>query len=106
MSGQFDRLRPRDAAAPAPAPRQGLGADREGKRALFSTEAPPVGAPQFGAVTVSCSACSATTVLTPRQALTAALPSVHLPLVKRGYPSWMRCPACGRRTWVRIGLRW
>ena len=29
--------------------------------------------------------------------------SVHLPLLKR-YPSFMRCPACGRRTWVRV--RW
>jgi hypothetical protein len=34
-----------------------------------------------------------------------ALPSVHLPLVRRGHPSWMRCPACARRTWVRLGLR-
>jgi hypothetical protein len=57
-------------------------------------------------VTVDCSACRATTVLTPRQALLAALPSLHLPLLKRDHSSWLRCPACGRRTWVRLGLRW
>jgi hypothetical protein len=107
MSGEFDRLRPRDAAAPAPSrgPGHGLGPDREGKRALFSADVPP-SAPQFGAVSVTCSGCQATTVLTPGQALVSALRSVHLPLVRRGHPSWMRCPACGRRTWVRVGLRW
>jgi hypothetical protein len=113
MSGQFDRLRPRNATpdpapppAPVPAPGSALSADREGKRALFSPEVPPVGAPLVGAVTVACSACAATTVLTPRQALFAVLPGLHLPLLRPDYPSWMRCPACRRRTWVRVGLRW
>jgi hypothetical protein len=104
MTGEFDRLRPHR-AAPAQKPRQAVGADREGKRALFSPEVPPVGEPPVGAVRVDCSACEATTVLTPRQALRAALPSVHLPFGKRNYRSWMRCPACRRRTWVRVGLR-
>ncbi|HEX2051633.1 MAG TPA: hypothetical protein VHJ34_13525 [Actinomycetota bacterium] len=27
----------------------------------------------------------------------------HLPLL-RDYPSWFRCPACGRRTWMRVHL--
>jgi uncharacterized protein with PIN domain len=80
--------------------------DPEGKRALFSPDAPPDRAPLFGTVTVACSACEEVTVLTARQAVLIALPSLHLPLVKRNYPSWMRCPACGRRTWVRLTVRW
>jgi hypothetical protein len=47
-----------------------------------------------------------TTVVTPRQALRAAVPSRHQLLVKRDHPSWLRCPACGRWTWARVGLRW
>ncbi len=42
--------------------------------------------------------------MTPRQLLMLALPSLHLPFVRRGYPSWMRCPACDRRTWVKVVL--
>ena len=40
--------------------------------------------------------------MTPRQLVSLALPSVHLPFVRRGHPSWMRCPACSRRTWVKV----
>jgi hypothetical protein len=104
VSGQFDRLRPRPGAA-APASRR-RPSDPEGKHALFGLETLPTRPPLVATVTVDCSACQATTVLTPRQALLAALPSLHLPLFKRDHWSWLRCPACGRRTWVRLGLRW
>ena len=107
MSGEgFDRLRRRGAEPAATEPAFGRGAaspqDPQGRRSLFSVAQQ---APALGAVTVDCSRCGQTSVATPRQVVGWALPSLHLPLVKRGHPSWMRCPACGHRTWVRLGLR-
>jgi uncharacterized protein with PIN domain len=98
----FDRLRPRTASLTPPAATTGADVDTEGKRALFSTAAPR---PATGSVVVECSLCGVATVLSARQAVRAALPSLHLPLVKREFSSWMRCPACSRRTWVRLRFR-
>jgi hypothetical protein len=95
----FDRLRPRvleGNTAPAPV------GDPQGRRSLYSVAAQP---PALGAVTVECSACQEASVVTPRGLVRLAVPSLHLPLLRRGHPSWMRCPACRRRTWVRVGLR-
>jgi hypothetical protein len=98
MSGpDFDRLRPRTPKSPAVRP-----ADPQGRRSLYSAVEQP---PALGAVTVDCSSCGRTSVITPRRLLGLATPSVHLPLVKRGHPSWMRCPSCVRRSWVRLGIR-
>ena len=101
----FDRLRKRgDASDGANARSTPTGVaphrlDPQGRGALFSvTEQPP--AP--GAVTVTCSDCEQTTAVSPRRLAALALPSVHLPLIRRDHPSWMRCPACGKRTWVKI----
>jgi hypothetical protein len=104
MADQFDRLRPRANGRPRD---NGLGrhADTEGKRALFSAGSDEPDVPPLGTITIHCSRCDSTSALTPRQALAAALPSVHLPFLRGDHPSWMRCPACGRRTWVRLGLR-
>ncbi len=96
MTDGFDRLRPRR-TGPASAP-----ADPLGRRALYSVAEQ---APALGAVTIDCSSCGQSSVVTPRALVALALPSVHLPLVRRGHSSWMRCPACRRRTWVRVGLR-
>jgi hypothetical protein len=106
----FDRLRPRSGS-----PRPGANAngvvprprpDREGKRALFSVDSPPAASPVArGGLQLTCSGCHTVTALSPRQALLAALPSIHLPILRRKYPSWMRCPACHRHEWVRIDLR-
>lgn len=95
----FERLRQRAAESPPTTVRP---SDPQGRRALYSVADQP---PALGAVTVECSTCDRTSVVTPRRLLGLAAPSVHLPLVKRGHPSWMRCPACGRRTWVRLGVR-
>ncbi len=99
----FDRLRPRS-AEPEPLDQAALSAppDQEGRRALFSDAAPPA---SLGAVTISCSACGEDTVVSALQALTLAIPSLHLPLIRRDHWSWMRCPACGRRTWVGLRLQ-
>jgi uncharacterized protein with PIN domain len=94
----FDRLRPR-APASISAVRP---SDPEGRRALYSVAGQ---SPSLGAVTIECSLCKRTTVVTPRRLVGLAVPSLHLPLIKRHHPSWMRCPACGARTWVRVRLR-
>jgi hypothetical protein len=98
----FDRLRRRSPGAAADPTIDDTPQDPQGRRSLFSVAQQP---PSVGAVTVSCSSCGLTSVATPRQVVGLAVPSLHLPLVKRGHPSWMRCPACGTRTWVRLGLR-
>ena len=104
MSGDgFDRLRRRNSEPAASEPAFGDGPqDPQGRRSLFSGAQQT---PSMGAVTVACSDCGRTTVATPRQAVALAVPSLHFPLLKRDHPSWMRCPACRRRTWVRLGLR-
>jgi hypothetical protein len=94
----FDRLRPRSAESG-----QSLGpSDPQGRRALYSVADQT---PSLGAVTIECSSCERTSVVTPRRLVGLAAPSLHLPLIKREHPSWMRCPACGDRTWVRVRLR-
>jgi hypothetical protein len=97
--GSFDRVRPRTAQAPPAAPPAAV--DVDGKRALFSA-APPV--PAFGSVTVACGGCGARSVLAPRQALVALLPSLHLPLLRRER-SFLRCPACARWEWCHLTVR-
>lgn len=100
MSG-FDRLRPR---TPEPVDLPDANAvDAEGKRALFSGGEPIV--PAMGAVVVECSSCGVETAMTPRQLVRASIPSLHLPFVKKDHPSYLRCPACGKRSWVRIRFR-
>jgi hypothetical protein len=94
----FDRLRPRGGTTSGPAP---LRVDPQGRQSLYSGSGQP---PAPGAVTISCSSCGEDSVVTPRRLLLLALPSLHLPLVRRGHPSWMRCPACHRRTWVKVVL--
>ena len=94
MSQTFDRVRTRAASDPSVAP-----VDVQGKSALFSGAAVT---PSLGSVAITCSECHAATVVSYGRAVKLALPSVHLPVVRRGYPSWMRCPACGDRAWVRI----
>ena len=75
--------------------------DPLGKMALFSSERRP---PAMGTFLVDCSSCRRETPVNPVQLVRSTLPfSVHLPLFRK-YHSFMRCPHCGRRTWVRI--RW
>jgi len=95
----FDRLRPRTTEAWSPP--AGAAADTDGKRALFSAGAPTS---SVGSVRVDCSSCGVTSVLGMRQALHLAIPSLHLPILKRDYPSFARCPDCHRFTWLQIKL--
>ena len=78
--------------------------DPLGRMALFSSVEPEPAAARR-ALVVECSACLSRTRVSAIEAARAALPfSLHLPLVRR-YHSFMRCPACGRRAWVRLAYR-
>jgi hypothetical protein len=103
MSGQpgFDRLRQRTPGDPVRRRRPTRAPDPLGRQSLYSVAEQP---PALGAVSVECSSCGQTSVVTPRALLRLAVPSVHLPLLKGRHFSWLRCPACDRRTWVRLGL--
>ena len=102
-SGGFDRIRPRGTQRDRPTlVAGGSGRDPQGKRALFTTDVQPAA---FGTATVECSSCEQTTTVTARQLARLSVPSVHLPVVKRSHPSWLRCPACGRRTWVKLRIQ-
>ena len=94
----FERLRPRGGTTAGAAP---LRVDPQGRQSLYSVSGQP---PAPGALTIACSSCRERSVVTPRQLVLLALPSLHLPFVRRGHPSWMRCPACDRRTWVKVVL--
>jgi hypothetical protein len=109
-ASRFDRVRPRtEPTDPAPT------LDAEGKRALFSST--ELSRPS-GGILVDCARCSETTALTPAAAL-RLFPALHLSVVvghgerqtavgllrRRGYGSWLRCPACGQRSWTRVTIR-
>ena len=81
--------------------------DQQGRRALFSGEgAPPPSSPaSTGAVVVDCGDCGERTVLSAASALQYVVPSVHVPYLKREHGSWMRCPACRKRTWVSVQIQ-
>jgi hypothetical protein len=109
----FDRLRPRTAIAEPVAPHH---RDTEGKRALFSPAESE--RPLTGGITVECARCNQTTSLTPTAALRAAFPALHLSigvsrgerestvgLIRKHHGSWLRCPACGHGSWVRVTVR-
>jgi hypothetical protein len=111
----FDRVRPRTPGSPPPTTPP-TGVDAEGKRALF-TKAADVAQPGVGSALVECSRCNARTVLRPMQAIRAMMPSLHLGLrighgddvrtvgVREDYPTFMKCPACGRPSWVRFTVQ-
>jgi hypothetical protein len=115
VSNGFDRVRPRTAAPPSMP--GSTAPDAQGKRALFSA-AVETERPSIGSVLVECSRCEERTVLGLAQALRAAWPSLHLALrlghghdvtvlgmSGRDYPSYLRCPACGRPSWVRFTVQ-
>jgi hypothetical protein len=97
MSQTFDRIGTHIADEP-----DGTPVDVQGKAALFSGAA---AVPSLGNVAITCSGCHGATVVSYSRALRLSLPSVHLPLLRREYPTWMRCPACLERHWVKVRLR-
>jgi hypothetical protein len=96
---------PRTPSVPDPEEPEDLGGrDPLGRMALFSSMEPEPEPSRAEPFVLECSSCLAETPVSAAGLLRAALPfSFHLPLVKR-YHSYLRCPACGRRTWVRVAL--
>jgi len=90
----FDRVRTRVESDASVA-----GVDVQGNSSLYSRDTVN---PSLGSVVVTCSDCHVATVTSYVRVLQLALPSVHLLMVRRNYPSWMRCPACDERHWVKI----
>lgn len=111
-SASFDRVRPREAR-----PRAVGTVDPQGKRVLFSAAAPVSNRPGTGSVVIECSDCRQRSVVSPLQAIRAAVPSLVLGLTvahgesshsvgvrPQGRSAWLRCPACRRRRWVQLTL--
>lgn len=98
----FSRIKPPGAAGAeaGPAPK-----DHEGRRALFTPDAVAPTIAGTGSVTIACSGCGESSVLTPAAAVRYALPSLHLPYLKRDHGSWMRCPACRQHRWVSVQIQ-
>ena len=96
MSQSFDRVRARTQPEVSSA-----SVDVQGKAALFSGAA---SAPSLGSVAISCSRCHNATIVSYARAARLSLPSLYVPL-RREYPTWMRCPACDERRWVRLRFR-
>jgi len=72
--------------------------------ALFSSLEPEPHPPLVQFLRVECSSCLKETPATPADLVRAAIPfALFLPFV-RAYPAFVRCPACGRRTWVRVSV--
>ena len=70
--------------------------DAQGKAALFSNQ------PRHdGPMLIECSSCHAHTRVGVARLLTLALP-VNVTIPFRYHHTWLKCPACGKRTWVRI----
>jgi len=78
--------------------------DPQGRMALFSSLEPEPAAPLTQFLRLECSSCLKETPATPADLVRAAIPfALFLPFV-RSYPALIRCPACGRRTWMRISV--
>lgn len=77
--------------------------DREGKRALFSSEPEP---PSLGSIAMTCTRCEARSVVSWSRALRMAFPSVPALLPGAGARIWIKCPTCQRRSWVDLSLRY
>lgn len=99
----FDRVRPRSEESDRPIGVDGEGQvpDREGKRALFSSEPAP---PTLGSVAMVCSGCGTRSVVSWSRALRLALPSVPALVPGSGVRVWMRCRTCNQRAWVDLSL--
>lgn len=99
-SGRGDPLGKRalfEAGIDAPDDLIAAGHDKSGRDALFS-----VGSPKVGTVVIECGSCTARSRRSIADAaLRMARLSVWIP--GRKFNRHLECPACGDRTWCRIG---
>lgn len=85
------------AGVAAPPDQLAPGRSAGGRDALFST-----GPRRVGTVLVDCSSCRERSRVSLVD-VGVRLLTVSAWLPARPYAHWLRCPACGRRTWCRIG---
>ena len=86
-----------DAPVQAPPDQLSPGRGRQGRHALYSS-----GPRQVGTVIVECDSCEVRTRTSLVSLGIRMLPfTAWLPA--RRHAHFMRCPACGRMTWCRIG---
>lgn len=90
--GSFDRIRP-------PEPKGATRIDPQGKQALFSGADNP---PSLGNVAVDCAKCHRRSVISLAQMVHLSLPGVHAPVPGKGHRAFMKCPACGKRSWLGV----
>ena len=101
MNSGFDRVRPRSPNAPAANASRRTARVSDGRQSLFS-QGDRDGS--MGAVRVECSRCGVTSAVSPFHALRLATPSIHDPILHHGHPSFVVCPACRQRSWVKLSL--
>lgn len=76
--------------------------DHQGKRALFSGADQP---PSVGSVAVDCPKCDRRSVISVVRLAKLALPGLYLPVPGSSHRAWIKCPACGERSWVSVSLK-
>ena len=108
MARHTDFTRLRGSAQPSPrrgGPRNALFSEYDGKLRVVPDESEETATDVAGpAFVLDCSECGAKSRVGLIGVMLAATPSLHLPLVKRDYPSFMRCPRCQAHRWVSIGF--
>ncbi len=84
--------------------------DPTGKRALFESHSGTLGEPdgkdalyEHGDVAIDCSRCGRTTLIAWSDAIRRVL-GLSLWVPGMAYSRRLRCPACDRRSWVRLRL--
>lgn len=99
----FDRIRPaRSETDDRPTVVSARADDHQGKRALFSGADQP---PSIGSVAVDCPKCSRRSVISVMRLARLALPGVYVPVPGSAHRAWIKCPACGVRSWVSVSLK-
>lgn len=103
MNERFDRIRPPQ-GRPYLRPAGGAGPSErlaDGRQSLFSVGGDEVPGCRMG-LSLHCRRCGATSPLDAGVALRAAIP-LFLVVPWRDHPIFALCPACGYRSWLRLG---
>lgn len=90
--GTFDRISP-------PRNTKSQPVDPQGKQSLFSGADNP---PSLGSAAVDCSKCHRRAVVSLTQLVQLSLPGVHAPVPGKGHRALMKCPTCGKRSWMSV----
>lgn len=101
----FERIRHRRQGGGAPMTRASRPRDPDGRDRLYSgvdPDAEPGCRPLPFAAVIECSDCYQRSTFTLPRAVLRCVPGFHLPWLKRGHGSFMRCPACHHFRWMSV----